>query len=55
MLQFFKKSKIKCQFYLAKIQINNIPSQRLFKKLGFIEHFNDNVLVVYKKTKCNSK
>ncbi len=54
LIQAFNRSNLKCPSYIAKIQLKNIPSQKLFKKLEFIEVFKDNTFVIYQRL-CFSK
>jgi UDP-glucose 4-epimerase len=43
------KMDIKCKSYIAKVQTVNIPSQKLFEKLGFKETSRDTAFIVYQK------
>jgi RimJ/RimL family protein N-acetyltransferase len=47
--QLLKSLKNKAYQYIAKVQITNIPSQKLFIKLNFIETSRDNSFIIYKK------
>jgi RimJ/RimL family protein N-acetyltransferase len=38
-----------CKSYLAEVQIKNIPSQKLFQKLGFSKTFENDVFIFYNK------
>jgi RimJ/RimL family protein N-acetyltransferase len=37
------------QFFFANVQIDNLPSQKLFEKLDFIETSRDNKFILFKK------
>ncbi len=43
------KMDIKCKSYIAKVQTVNIPSQKLFEKLGFKETSRETAFIVYQK------
>jgi RimJ/RimL family protein N-acetyltransferase len=38
-----------CKSYFAEVQIRNIPSQKLFQKLGFSKASEDDNLILYNK------
>jgi len=40
---------LSCKSYLAKVQSKNIPSQKLFQKLGFLEVSKNKAFFLYKK------
>lgn len=40
---------LNCKSYLAKVQSKNIPSQKLFQKLGFSEASENNAFILYNK------
>ena len=40
---------LNCKSYLAEVQSKNIPSQKLFKKLGFSKASEDDVFILYNK------
>jgi len=48
--QALKSIKTNCKAFIAKVQINNIPSQKLFTKLDFKEISRDSKIILYKKT-----
>ena len=47
--QALEDNSIRCNVYIAKVQVKNIPSQNLFKKLEFFDTFRDNSFILYKK------
>ena len=40
---------LNCKSYLAKVQSKNIPSQKLFQKLGFSESSENDAFILYNK------
>lgn len=40
---------LNCKSYLAKVQSKNIPSQKLFQKLGFSKASENNAFILYNK------
>ena len=40
---------LNCKSYLAKVQSKNIPSQKLFQKLGFSEASENDAFILYNK------
>ena len=40
---------LSCKSYLTKVQNRNIPSQKLFQKLGFSKAFEDDAYIFYNK------
>ena len=40
---------LNCKSYLAKVQSKNIPSQKLFQKLGFSKTSENNAFILYNK------
>jgi UDP-2,4-diacetamido-2,4,6-trideoxy-beta-L-altropyranose hydrolase len=40
---------LNCKSYLAKVQSKNIPSQKLFQKLGFSEVSENDAFILYNK------
>ena len=40
---------LNCKSYLAKVQSKNVPSQKLFQKLGFSEASENDAFILYNK------
>lgn len=44
-----KSCGLNCNFFLASVQVKNIPSQKLFQKIGFEIISKNNEFIFYKK------
>ena len=41
---------INCKYFFAKVQSKNIPSNKLFQKLGFLRASEDDTFILYNKS-----
>jgi len=47
--QMIDNCTLDCKSYLAEVQIKNIPSQKLFQKLGFLKVSEDDNFILFNK------